>query len=221
MKGPSIRHNGPASSILWYIAARIYFTIFRWTVVDHVPDHPKMVVIACPHTTNWDMPFMVAAAGILRVRINWLGKHTLFKFPYGWFMRLTGGLPVDRRGANGLVSSAAQIINNKEKIILAVAASGTRSKKDYWKSGFYHIAREAGVPIVCGYLDYAKKECGLGMSLIPTGDIQADMDKIRDFYKDKRGKYPEKRSRIRLRVEDELEAQANASQGPATGDQDS
>jgi 1-acyl-sn-glycerol-3-phosphate acyltransferase len=151
------------------------------------------------------MPFMVATAGILRVKINWLGKHTLFKCPYGWFMRLTGGIAVDRRAARGLVSSAADIIGEKDKIHLAVAASGTRGKRDYWKSGFYHIATEAQVPIVCGFLDYGKKECGLGLSIMPTGDIKADMDQIRAFYADKTGKFPEKRSRIRLRAEDELD----------------
>ena len=203
MKGPSIKHIGPPSNILWYLAARIYFVIFRWKVVDHVPKEEKMVIIACPHTSNWDMPFMVAAAGILRTKISWLGKHSLFKFPYGWFMRFTGGIAVDRRAPQGLVATAVDIIRSNEKIMLAVPASGTRSKKEYWKSGFYHIAKEANVPIVCGYINYGKKECGLGLSFIPTGDIKADMDRIRDFYKDIRGKYPEKRSRIRLRVEDE------------------
>ena len=203
MKGPAINHIGPVSSIFWYYAARIYFLIFRWKVVDHVPPVKKMVVIACPHTSNWDMPFMVAAAGILRVKISWLGKHTLFRFPYGWFMRLTGGIPVDRRAPQGLVASAAEIINERDTIILVVPASGTRSKRDYWKSGFYHIAQQANVPIVCGYIDYGRKTCGLGMSFTPSGDISADMDKIREFYKDIRGKHPSKRSRIRLRVEDE------------------
>lgn len=206
MKGPKANHNGPVSNILWYICARIYFLIFRWEVVDHVPDSPKMVIIACPHTSNWDMPIMVAAAGILRCKINWLGKHSLFKFPYGWFMRLTGGMPVDRRAAHGLVDTAVDIINSHDKILLAVPASGTRSKKEYWKSGFYHIAQQANVPIVCGYIDYGKRKCGLGMSLMPSGDIRADMDRIREFYKDIRGKFPEKRSRIRLRAEDELDA---------------
>ena len=146
---------------------------------------------------------MVAAAGILRLRISWLGKHTLFKWPWAWFMRMTGGIAVDRRAAHGFVESAAEIITSRDTIALAIAASGTRSKVDYWKSGFYHIAMTAQVPIVCGYLDYGKKECGLGMAFIPTGDIKADMDRVREFYKDIRGKYPEKRSRIRLRAEDE------------------
>lgn len=177
--------------------------IFRWKVVDYVPEYPRMVVIACPHTSNWDMPFMVAAAGILRLRLSWIGKHTLFKWPYAWFMRLTGGIPVDRRGSHGFVESAAEIITSRDKIAIAIAASGTRSKVDYWKSGFYHIAMTAQVPIVCGYLDYGKKECGLGMAFIPTGDVKADMDRVREFYKDVRGKHPEKRSRIRLKAEDE------------------
>jgi len=203
VKGPGANHTTAVSNVLWYWAARIYFLLFRWEVVDEVPDTPKMVVIACPHTSNWDMPFMVAAAGILRVKINWLGKHSLFKWPYGWFMRMTGGIPVDRRAPQGLVAVAADILNSRDKIVLAVPASGTRSKKDYWKSGFYHIAMVAQVPIVCGYLDYGRKRCGLGLSFVPTGDIKADMDRIRAFYEDVRGKYPEKRSRIRLRAEDE------------------
>lgn len=203
MKGPKVTHCGPVKGVLWYWIARVYFLIFRgWTVVDQIPQHKKTVFIAGPHTSNWDMPFMVAAAAILRVQISWMGKDSLFKFPFGWFMRLLGGTPVDRSSPQGLVAQAADILTSKERFFFAVPASGTRKRKEYWKSGFYHIALAANVPITCGYLDFAKREAGLGLSFVPTGDISADMDRIRAFYKDIQGKYPEKTSRVRLRIED-------------------
>ena len=135
------------------------------------------------------------------VRVSWLGKHTLFIPPWGWLMRKLGGIPVDRRAPHSLVTQMAEKFKSSDYLVLAVPPEGTRSKVALWKSGFYHIASQSGVPIGLGYLDYDRKLCGLGMFVTPGGDVKADMDKIRAFYRDVRGKYPEMESEPRLEGE--------------------
>ena len=144
---------------------------------------------------------MLAAAYVMRLRASWVGKHTIFNFPWGWFMRRLGGIPVDRRAPQSFVTQMAAEFKRRNYLILAVAPEGTRSKVDLWKSGFYHIASQSGVPIGLGYLDYERKLCGLGMFVIPGGNVNEDMDKIRAFYRDIRGKYPDLESEPRLQEE--------------------
>ncbi len=193
--------------------SNIYLGVSGWKVEGEVPQVPRAVLIANPHTTNWDMPHMLAVAYQMNIRISWMGKHTLFKGMFGPFMEFLGGVPVDRRKANGAVRQVADRINASDGMWLAIPPSGTREARDYWKSGFYHIARTADVPIVCCYLDFPSKTGGIGPLIHPSGDIKADMDKIRAFYADKRGKYPENESRIRLKEEDEPEVPVGAMQG--------
>ena len=144
---------------------------------------------------------MLATAYAMRVRISWFGKHTLFIPPWGWFMRKLGGIPVDRRAAQSLVMQMAEKFRSRDELVLAVPPEGTRSKVNLWKSGFYHIASESGAPIGLGYLDYDRKLCGLGMFVIPSGNVNQDMDKIRNFYRNIRGKYPRLESEPRLQEE--------------------
>jgi 1-acyl-sn-glycerol-3-phosphate acyltransferase len=177
--------------------------LFGWKKGEAPPQEDKYVLIASPHTTNWDFPFMMMYAFIYGMNISWMGKQALFRWPWGWFFKLMGGLPVNRTGSNNLVQQLAETFQEHDKLILVIPSAGTRSYRDYWKSGFYFIAKEAGVPIVPGYLDYKNKVGGFGPPLHPTVDLVADMDVLREFYKDKAGKYPEKTSRIRLRQEDE------------------
>jgi 1-acyl-sn-glycerol-3-phosphate acyltransferase len=179
---------------------RLWLWLFGWKV-QGVSAHKKCVLIAAPHTSNWDLPFMLATALVMRVRISWFGKHTVFKFPFGWFMRKLGGIPVDRRSPQSLVMQMAERFKNSDYLILAVPPEGTRRKVDLWKSGFYHIAARSGVPIGLGYLDYERKLSGVGMFLMPSGDINQDMDTIRAFYRNIRGKYPGQESEPRLQEE--------------------
>ena len=145
---------------------------------------------------------MMATAYAMRVRLSWFGKHTLFAPPWGWFLRKLGGIPVDRRAPQSLVSQMAEKFKDSDELVLAVPAEGTRSKVKLWKSGFYHIAFESGVPIGLGYLDYARRLCGLGMFVEPSGNVREDMDQIRAFYRDIRGKHPELESEPRLQEEE-------------------
>lgn len=172
-----------------------------WRVVGEKPKEKKCVVIAAPHTTNLDLPIMLACASAMEIRLRWVGKHTLFKGPAGVFMNALGGVPVVRHRRTNFVTQMAALFDAHDEFLLAVATEGTRSYTPSWKSGFYYIAEEAGVPIVPGFLDYKKKECGLGEPIYTTGDIHADMDKIRAFYDGKLGLYPDQMGPIVLRSE--------------------
>jgi len=176
---------------------------FGWDltgITDNMP--PKFVFIAAPHTSSWDFTYMIAAAFILRLRIEWLGKHTLFTGNLGWLYRALGGIPVDRSSPHNIVEQIRLRFQEQPRLILAVSPEGTRRKSEYWKSGFYHIARGADVPIGLSFLDYSTRTCGIGDFILPSKNVRVDMDKIRDFYKDYRGKFPQNESCIRLREED-------------------
>ena len=177
--------------------------ISGWRVAGGVPtDSKSMLIIAAPHTTNWDLFFLLGAAYSFRLSIQWLVKDSLFLPLMGRILSFLGGIPVDRSKNNNLVGDLAARIQASDGLALVVPPSGTRRYTDYWKSGFYRIALAANVPIVCGYLDYARKEAGLGMSFYLSGNMTEDMDKIRAFYEPITGKNPASKSRIRLREED-------------------
>lgn len=176
-----------------------------WRVAGAVPKSNKsMIIIAAPHTSNWDLFYLLGAAYSFRLSIQWLMKASVFVPVVGDFLKYLGGIPVDRSQRNNLVSELAKRINESDGIALVVPPAGTRGYTEYWKSGFYQIALAAKIPVVCGYLDYPSKEAGLGEAFDLTGDIKADMDKIREFYESKTGRYPDQKSRIRLREEDDL-----------------
>lgn len=182
---------------------KTWLRLSGWRLESEWPQHPKFVLIAAPHTSNWDLPFMLATSYAMQVPISWMGKHTLFSPPLGWVLKGVGGIPIDRRSHHNVVQWAIEQFKQSERLALAVPAKGTRGKADYWKSGFYHIALGAGVPIGMGYLDYGKKACGIKGFLMPTGDIPADMDRIRAFYRDVEAKYPALQVVPRLREEDQ------------------
>ena len=161
-----------------------------WQVVGQVPDFPKYVLAAAPHTSNWDLLIMLGAAFALRVKVFWLGKDTLFRQPFGAFFRWLGGVPVDRSKSNGMVAQAIQAFVENAQFAIAIAPEGTRSKVKRWKTGFYHIAQGAGVPIVLGFIDYGRKAAGVGPTFITTGNIEADMRAIQAFYATITPKYP-------------------------------
>ncbi len=159
-----------------------------WKVSGHVPDIPKFVMIAAPHTSNWDLPYTLFVAFAMKVKIYWMGKKELFRPPFGPLLRWLGGIPIDRSKSNGVVGQSIQQLQDAEKLVLTVPPTGTRRKVMHWKTGFYHIAHGAGVPIVLGFLDYGRKMGGVGPLFYPTGDINADMKEIQAFYKDIQGR---------------------------------
>lgn len=181
--------------------ARAFLKLTGWEGEGFRPAEPRFVLIAAPHTTNWDLAYLLAFAVLFDVRITWMGKHVLFQPPLGWLMRAVGGMPVVRSKRGDLVEQLVKEFETRETLALVVPAEGTRAYTPYWKSGFYHIARGANVPIVMGYLDYARRRGGFGAAVIPTGDVRADMDEIRDFYEDIAGKYPDRFGRPQLKEE--------------------
>lgn len=165
--------------------------ILGWKTEGDIPrDIKKCVMIAAPHTSNWDLFYMLLIAFDLRAKIYWMGKEQIFKFPFKHLMMWMGGVPVDRSKSNNLVQASIDALQSNEQLFLIVPPEGTRSKVTYWKTGFYHIAHGAGVPILLGFLDYEKKTGGIKGVFNPTGDIDAEMEKIKTIYAPVKGKRP-------------------------------
>lgn len=167
-----------------------FLRLTGWSVVGKLPPHAaKSVLIAAPHTSNWDLPYTLMVAFALRLNVYWMGKSSLFKPPFRGVMMWLGGIPVDRSQSNNLVAASSEaLITAQGSLQLIVPPEGTRSGTRYWKTGFYYIAAGAGVPIVMAFLDYDKKIGGLGPVFQTTGDVDADMLAIKAFYAGVKGK---------------------------------
>jgi len=153
------------------------------------PGTPKCVLIAAPHTSNWDLPYTLMVAFALRLNVYWMGKASIFRWPFGPVMRWLGGIAVNREQSSNLVAASAAALRAADgPVQLIVPPEGTRSKTRYWKTGFYWIAHEAGVPIVMAYMDYPRKLSGLGPQFKPSGNIETDMLEIKRFYAQFKGK---------------------------------
>ena len=161
-----------------------FLRLTGWKVEGALPPAAaKCVLIAAPHTSNWDLPYTLMVAFQLRLHIYWIGKASLFRAPFRGVMMWLGGIPVERSVANDLVAAAVAAIKAADgPLQLAVPPEGTRSKTRVWKTGFYYIVAGAGVPIVLAYMDYTRKRSGLGPVFVPTGDIERDMQEIKAFY---------------------------------------
>ena len=181
--------------------ARAALWLGGWHSIGEAPALDRYVLIAAPHTSNWDFIWLMAFAGAFDVRIAWLGKDTLFRRPFGALFRRLGGLGVVRSGRSNLVQQLKARFA-AEPLVLLIPVEGTRGYTDYWRSGFYHIAYGAGVPVVTCTLDYQAKIGGFGPAIQLTGNVGADMDEIRAFYGEKQGKHPAKTGRMRLKEED-------------------
>ncbi len=167
-----------------------FLKLAGWRIEGSLPPGAaKCVLIAAPHTSNWDLPYTLMVAFQLRLHVYWMGKQSIFRPPFRGVMMWLGGIPVDRASTgNAVADSVAAIRAADGPLQLAVAAEGTRSKTRVWKTGFYFIATGAGVPIVLAYMDYAQKRSGLGPVFEPTGDLERDMEAIKAFYAPFRGK---------------------------------
>ena len=162
-----------------------------WQFEGTLPDEPKFVIIVAPHTSNWDFPIGVMALFSLGFRVSFLGKHTIFKWPWGIFMRWLGGIPVERSVSMDRVAASIAAFNAAGQLILVIAPEGTRKLVPRWKKGFYHVAHGASVPIVPIYFDFSTKVIGIGPPVRTTGDIAADLVEIKDFFRDRTGQNPE------------------------------
>lgn len=161
-----------------------------WQVEGKKPSEPKYVLIAAPHTSNWDFPYTLMICFAMRLDVYWMGKASLFPPFFGAVSRWMGGIAVDRARAGNLVQGTVNAFNDNQKLTVIVPPEGTRNKVTHWKTGFYYIAHGAGVPIALGYLDFKRKAGGIGKLFYPTGDIEKDMKVIQEFYAGISGKNP-------------------------------
>jgi len=180
----------PIVSPLFRAFSVAYLWLAGWKVQGGLPSNAqKSVFIAAPHTSNWDLPYTLMVAFVLRLNIQWMGKASIFRFPFGGLMRWLGGIAVDRSRSHNLVAASAHALETARTAFqLIVPPEGTRAKTRYWKTGFYYIALAAKVPIVMAYMDYSRKISGLGPVLHPSGDLDADMATIKAFYAPFKGK---------------------------------
>ena len=177
--GPRVpRRGGPVRAFL----GRTMLRLMGWRVGGPLPDLPKAVITAAPHSSNWDFFVGIALVFALRLDVRFLGKAELFRGPIAPLMRWLGGLAVDRRRPEGLVDQSVAMFSGREQLLLAVAPEGTRKPVTRWKSGFYRIAVAAGVPIVPGYFDNRARRVGFGAPLYPTADSEADLAALHAFY---------------------------------------
>jgi len=179
----------PVLKTLLYGGSRLYMFVFRWKKEGAAPDLPKYVMIAAPHTSNWDLVMTLIMAFAFRIKVFWIGKHTIFKPPFGTICRWLGGIPVNRTRSGDTVAQSVQVFHDHEELIMVIPPEGTRKKVRYWKTGFYYIAHGANIPIVLGYVDYQRKVGGIGPAILPTGNIDTDMDIIKRFYQGIMGKH--------------------------------
>jgi len=163
-----------------------------WRAVGTPPPDGRYVIIAAPHTSNWDFIYFLGLVQELGIEAHFMGKDSLFRWPMGGFMRDMGGIPVNRSGRHDMVSAMVDEFARRDRFALTIAPEGTRSKVGTWRTGFYHIALGAGVPMVIGMMDYGKRTGGLGAAIMPTGDYAADMKQVIEAYRDVTPRHPER-----------------------------
>lgn len=175
--------NTPLLTPFLRFVTKVVLRLIGWKVEGQMPDLPKFVVIGAPHTSNWDFMLMLAVGFVLRAKLHYLGKAELFRSPIGFFFYWCGGTPVDRKKSTGLVEQTVNVIQNSEEFILAISPEGTRDQVHKWKSGFYHIAKGANIPIVPAYVDGKRKVVGIGGDTFTlTGDMEVDMNNIQLYF---------------------------------------
>ncbi len=193
----------PRCSRIVQLTGRLILRIGRWRLVSRQLPVRNFIVIAAPHTSNWDLLWLLGAAWSLGVHINWLAKASVFRGPAGPVLRAMGGIPVERDGRGKLVGRLSEQLAKGEGLALVIPPEGTRKYLNHWKSGFYRIAENTGVPILCSFLDYKERATGIGPLFSTTANMQADMDKFRAFYEPFTARYPADKSDIRLLDETE------------------
>jgi 1-acyl-sn-glycerol-3-phosphate acyltransferase len=185
-------------SRLAYAIAHSILRLTGWRIQVIPPQTSRYVVISAPHTSNWDFVLALLFMTVEHIPIRLMAKESLFHGPVGILMRSLNALPVNRRERTNMVDQVAAKFSEYDELIIGITPEGTRKKTSRWHTGFYYIALKAKVPIVMAYLDYKNKVCGLGPSIMPTGDIQADFMIIRDFYSGITGKYPQNQGEIQI-----------------------
>ena len=173
--------------------------ITGWQIEVPIAIPAKCVIVGAHHTSGSDFFITLLFLAASNLKFRWIAKDTAFRWPFGWLMRRMGGIPVTRTTRNNFVDQVVAMYEASDQLRIAIAPEGTRSDAGYWRTGFYYIALGAGVPIMLGYADYQRKAVGIKAQLAPSGDIEADMAILRDFYADVTPRYPQRRGEVRLR----------------------
>lgn len=181
---------------LWWIR------LTGWRIEGGLPADPKFVAVGAPHTSNWDFVVMLGVMASFGVKPSFMGKDSLFKGPFGFVMRRLGGISIRRGVRESVVEQMGAAFAAADSLVLVIAPAGTRHRSDHWKSGFYHIARRAAVPIVPAKINYRDKLVTFGVPVLPGGDVSVDMGDLRRFFADGYGKFPDQASDPRLAEEE-------------------
>ena len=166
----------------------LFLKALGWRIEGAIPDHPRMVAIVAPHTSNWDFPVGLAARFALQLDASWLGKHTLFRAPFGWIMRRWGGIPVDRTASHDVVPQIIASFSSRPRLFLVITPEGTRKKVSRWKTGFWHIAKGAGVPIVPIAFDWGARVVHILPAFTPRENVDEDVAELQSKYAGIRGR---------------------------------
>ncbi len=175
-----------------YVFANVGLFILGWKTKGRMPDIKKFILVAAPHSSNWDFIYFLLIIFKLQMPVHWMAKDSMFFWPFNGLLKRLGGISIDRSKKGNLVAAMVDTIHKADRLIVTIAPSGTRKKVTHWKTGFYQIASQADIPIVCGFVDYKRKTGGIGPVIRPTGDMDADMQTLKAFYKDKAGRYDDK-----------------------------
>ena len=176
---------------------KLIFKLHKWKVTHFLPENiKKCVIIAAPHTSNWDFVYAMGALSVMKLKLRFTIKKEWVRFPFKYIMKSLGALPIDRNAIKngekkGTVDAVVDLFTDRDELRLMVTPEGTRAKMEKWKTGFYYIALKAKVPIALAFIDYKKKVCGIDKIIYPSGDFNFDMQQIMDFYKNTNGKYPQ------------------------------
>jgi 1-acyl-sn-glycerol-3-phosphate acyltransferase len=181
--------NNPLLRPIFYGFASVSLFILGWKTKGRMPDIKKFILVAAPHSSNWDFIYFLLIVFKFHIPAHWMAKNSMFFWPFKGLLKRLGGIPIDRSKKGNLVTAMVDTFNQADRLIITIAPSGTRKKVTQWKTGFYQIASQANIPIVCGFVDYKNKRGGIGPVIHPTGDMDADMQTIKKFYEDKSGRY--------------------------------
>ncbi len=192
----------PQRPTLLMLFASAVLKLIGWRSVLAWPTAPKGILVVYPHTSNWDFIIGLLFKFGAGLPARWIGKHTIFRWPFRGFFQWMGGIAVNRHAPSGVIHAVKAEFNRQDWMWLAIAPEGTRTRTDYWKSGFYRIALAADVPLGLAFIDYQTRTVGVNFYMTPTGDPEADMERIRAFYADKRGRVQENASPIQLQRHD-------------------
>ena len=174
--------NTPIISLILRSLSNVIMRLFGWRVEGTLPDLPKYILVGAPHTSNWDFLLFLGAIFHLKANVKFMGKAELFRNPFGWFFYWCGGIPVDRKKSQGLVEQMVDACNRSDKFILTIAPEGTRYKVSEWKMGFYHIAKNTGIPIVMAIVDGKRKSLRVGQVYQLTENMDTDIKTIKGFF---------------------------------------